>query len=30
MLGMQLVQMGSERIFEKVSLSRHVFGSIYV
>ena len=29
-LGMQLVQMGSERIFEKVSLSRLVFGSIYL
>ena len=28
-LGMQLAQIGSERIFEKVSLPRHVFGSIY-
>ena len=28
-LGMQLAQIGSERIFEKVSLARHVFGSIY-
>ena len=28
-LGMQLAQIESEIIFEKVSLPRHVFGSIY-